>query len=207
MHKNGLKSDPITACRHSYYARQSIRCIKNKSVPVSENLIDKSMEWVFSWPKAKRFARHRWAICPGAKRAPLVRRVAPVLLTGAGWPGFNSAEGRTFAVGELFARAQSALKQSALNRARCVIARHWRVTIRPRAERFARHRRAICPGRKAPCWFNLAEVSAFCSPCRRRAVCPGPTFVIVFFYFYYLQFTSKRSIAYELHWLNACRKL
>ena len=134
------------------------------------------MEWIFSRPKAERFARHRRAICPGAKRAPLVRLVAPVLLTGAGWPGFNSAEGRTFTVGELFARAQSAL-----NRARCVIARHWRVTIRPRAERFACQKRAICPGRKAPCWFNLAKVSAFCSPCRRRAVCPGATFVIVFF--------------------------
>ena len=161
MHKNGLKSDPITACRHSCYARQSIRCIKNESVTVSENLIDKSMEWVFSRPKAKRFARHRRAICPGAKRAPLVRRVAPVLLTGAGWPGFNSAEGRTFAVCELFARAQRAL-----NRARCVIARHWRVTIRPRAERFACQSELSVQGAKRPAGLIWPKSQRFA----RRAV-------------------------------------
>ena len=161
MHKNGLKSDPITACRHACYTRQSIRCIKNESVPVSENLIDKSMEWVFSRPKAKRFARHRRAICPGAKRAPLVRLVAPVLLTGAGWPGFNSAEGRTFAVGELFARAQRAL-----NRARCVIARHWRVTIRPKADRFDCQSELSVRGAKRPAGLIWPKSERFA----RRAV-------------------------------------
>ena len=114
------------------------------------------MEWIFSRPKAERFARHRRAICPGAKRAPLVRRVAPVLLTGAGWPGFNSAEGRTFAVGELFARAQSAL-----NRARCVIARHW-----PRAERFACQSELSVQGAKRPAGLIWPKSQRFA----RRAV-------------------------------------
>ena len=84
-----------------------------------------------------------------------------MLLTGAGWPGFNSAEGRTFAVGELFARAQSAL-----NRARCVIARHWRVTIRPRAERFVCQSELSVQGAKRPAGLIWPKSQRFA----RRAV-------------------------------------
>ena len=51
------------------------------------------------------------------------------------------------AVGEPFVRTQSARSQA---RSACVIARRRLVSIRPKAELFARRRRALCPGAKRP---------------------------------------------------------
>ena len=51
------------------------------------------------------------------------------------------------AVGELFVRVRSARSQA---RSACVIARRRRVSIRPKAEGFARRRRALCSGAKRP---------------------------------------------------------
>ena len=89
--------------------------------------------------------------------------------------GFHSAGGFQFgrrpnvllAVGELFVRARSARSQA---RSACVIARRRRVSVRPKAECFARRRRAHCPGAKRLCYcppkagFHSAEGRRFCSP-------------------------------------------
>merc|ERR1739842_134117 len=79
--------------------------------------------------------------------APVVRREAPVLLPAVG--GFPF--GRRPKVCELFVRAQSARSQArsvgelfVRARTACVIARHRRVSIRPKAERFSRSRRVLC---------------------------------------------------------------
>ena len=52
----------------------------------------------------------------------------------------------------------------------CVIARRRRVSIRPKADGFARRRRALCSGAKRLCYcppkagFHSAEGRRFCSP-------------------------------------------
>ena len=90
------------------------------------------------------------------REARLVRRKSPVLLPAVG--GFRFV---LLGVGVLFVL--------------CYIARRMRVLVRPKTKRFARHRRALCPGAKRLCYcpplagFNLAERFAR----HRRAVCLG----------------------------------
>ena len=70
---------------------------------------------------------------------------APVLLPAEGGFPFGRRPMVLLAVGELFVRARSARSQA---RSACVIARRRRVSIRPKAEGFARRRRALCLGAK-----------------------------------------------------------
>ena len=72
---------------------------------------------------------------------------APVLLPAEGGFPFGRRPMVLLAVGELFVRARSARSQA---RSACVIARRRRVSIRPKAEGFARRRRALCSGAKRP---------------------------------------------------------
>ena len=71
----------------------------------------------------------------------IVREVA-VLLPAVGGFQFGRRPNVVLAVGEFFVRARSARSQA---RSACVIARRRRVSIRPKAERFA-----LCPGAKRP---------------------------------------------------------
>ena len=93
-------------------------------------------------PKAERFARRRRALCPG-----VVRREAPVLLAAVGGFPFGRRSKVFLAVGQLFVRVRSARSQA---RSACVIARRRRFSIRPKAEGFARRRRALCSSAKSP---------------------------------------------------------
>ena len=70
-------------------------------------------------------------------------REAPVLLPAVGGFPFGRRPKVLLAVGELFVRARSARSQA---RSACVIAHRRRVSIRPKAEGFARCRRALCSG-------------------------------------------------------------
>merc|ERR1739842_142923 len=94
------------------------------------------------------------------RKAPVVRREAPVLLSAEGGFPFGRRPKVLLAVGELFVRARSA----------CVIVRRRRVSIRPKAEGFARRKRAFCSGAKRLCYcppkagFHSAEGRRFCSP-------------------------------------------
>merc|ERR1712218_576643 len=96
-------------------------------------------------PKAELFARRRRALCPGAKRLCY----CPPKAAKGGFPfgPFGRRPKVLLAVGELFVRARSARTQA---RSACVIARRRRVSIRPKAEGFARRRRALCSGAKRP---------------------------------------------------------
>ena len=88
-------------------------------------------------PKAERFVRHRRALCP--ESLSVVRREAPVLLPAEGGFQFGRRPNVVLAVGELFVWARSVRSQ----------ARRW-VSIWPKAECCARHRRALSPGAKPP---------------------------------------------------------
>ena len=79
-----------------------------------------------------------------------------VLLPAEGGFPFGRRPKVLLAVGELFFRARSARNSSLSGREApvviraCVIDRRRPVSIRPKAERFARHRRAFCSGAKRP---------------------------------------------------------
>merc|ERR1739842_2128 len=89
----------------------------------------------------------------------VVRREAPVLLPAeVGFP-FGRRPKVLLAVGELFVWARSARSQA---RSACVIVRRRRVFIRPKAEGFARRRRALCSGASR----------ALCSGAKRLCYCP-----------------------------------
>ena len=76
---------------------------------------------------------------------------APVLLPAEGGFPFGRRPMVLLAVGELFVRAPSARSRAhSQARSACVIARRRRVSIRPKAEGFARRRRALCLGAKRP---------------------------------------------------------
>ena len=77
----------------------------------------------------------------------VIRREAPVLLPAEGGFSFGRRPKVLLAVGELFVRARSARSQT---RSTCVIACRSRVSIWPKAEGFARLRRALCSGAKRP---------------------------------------------------------
>ena len=97
-------------------------------------------------PKTEHFARRRRAGCPGTKR--LCYCPEAVRIQFGGRPNVS------LAVGKLSVQARSALSQV---RSIYVIARRRRVLIRPKAERFARRRRAVCLGEKRlhSVWYRL----------------------------------------------------
>ena len=119
-------------------------------------------------------AGNHWITCFFSKReAPVVRCEAPVLLPLAehlaclpAVGGFQFGQMPNFflflagreapvvrrAVGELYVRARSA----------CVIVRRRRVSVRPKAERFVRRRRALCPDAKRP-WSDAKRL-CYCLP-------------------------------------------
>ena len=99
------------------------------------------------------------ALCPGAKAPVLLPagREAPVLLPAAGGFQFGRRPKVLLAICELFVWARSTLSQE---RSTCVIARHRRVSIRPKAERFARRSSLSGSGREASLVRRKASVPA-----------------------------------------------
>ena len=103
------------------------------------------------------------------REAHVVRREAPVLLPAVGGFQFGRRPNVVLAVGELFVRARSQARR--------------RVSIRPKAELFARRWRALCPGAKRP-WSGaklfppavacLAPLGTKHPDGRRPVGCPEP---------------------------------